>query len=151
MIHPRREGRSKKQIGKKGKSNGHWIVGIKLGWLINDQGEVVDWTWLPANEADNAFRRLASGYDGEMVALSDRGFRQKDAPTQNIKCCEGETWNECFTIESNLSWVTELFHSKKLYHRVKTHLQAHLAYLAALMNCLLRLTEHKRSLADFVL
>jgi hypothetical protein len=45
LIHPRREGRSKRQIGKKGKSNGRWIIGIKLAWLINDQGEVVDWTW----------------------------------------------------------------------------------------------------------
>jgi hypothetical protein len=42
LIHPRREGRSTRQIGKKGKSNGRWIVGIKLAWLINDAGEVVD-------------------------------------------------------------------------------------------------------------
>jgi hypothetical protein len=40
LIHPRREGRSKHQIGKKGISNGRWIIGIKLAWLINDQGEV---------------------------------------------------------------------------------------------------------------
>jgi hypothetical protein len=151
LIHPRREGRSKKQIGKKGKSNGRWIVGIKLAWLINDAGEVVDWTWDTANEPDNVFRPLATGYDGEVVALGDMGFRQKDAPTQNIKCCERNTWNERFTIETNFSWLTELFHSKKLYHRVKTHLEAHLWYMAALMNCLLRLTEHKRSLIDFVI
>jgi hypothetical protein len=50
LIHPRREGRSKKQIGKKGQSNGRWIVGIKLAWLINDAGEVVDWSWDTANE-----------------------------------------------------------------------------------------------------
>jgi hypothetical protein len=43
-----------------------------------------------------------------------------------------------------------LFHAKKLYHRVTEHLEAHLWYLAALINCLLRLTEHKRSLADLV-
>jgi hypothetical protein len=47
--------------------------------------------------------------------------------------------------------VTELFHAKKLYHRVKEHLEARLWYLAALINCLLRLTEHKRSLAEFVI
>jgi len=151
LIHPRREGRSKKQIGKKGVSNGRWIVGIKLAWLINDAGEVVDWTWDTANEPDNVFRPLATGYDGEVVALGDMGFRQKDTPTQNIKCCERGTWNQRFTIETNFSWLTELFHSKKLYHRVKTHLEAHLWYMAALMNCLLRLTEHKRSLIDFVI
>jgi hypothetical protein len=151
LIHPRREGRSKQQIGKKGKSNGRWIVGVKLAWLITDQGEVVDWAWLPANESDNAFRPLATGYDGETIALSDLGFREKDAPQLNLKYCERGKWNERFTIETNLSWVTELFHAKKLYHRVMPHLEAHLWYLAALINCLLRMTEHKRSLAEFVI
>ena len=151
LIHPRREGRSKRQIGKKGKSNGRWIVGVKLAWLINETGEVVDWSWLPANESDNAFRPLAIGYDGETVTLADQGLREKDAAQSNIKLCARNTWNERFTIETNLSWVTELFHSKKLYHRVAEHLEAHLWYLAALINCLLRLTEHKRSLAQFVI
>ncbi len=72
LIHPRREGRSKRQIGKKGKSNGRWIIGIKLAWLINDQGEVVDWAWDTANEPDNVFRPLAIGYDGETIALADQ-------------------------------------------------------------------------------
>src|SRR5919202_1199817 len=63
LIHPRREGRSKRQIGKKGKSNGRWIVGIKLAWLINDVGEVVDRTGDTANEPDNVFRPLATEYD----------------------------------------------------------------------------------------
>jgi hypothetical protein len=151
LIHPRREGRSKRQIGKKGKSNGRWIVGVKLAWLINDAGEVVDWSWDTANEPDNVFRPLATAYDGETIALADQGLRAKDTPALNIKCCERGTWNERFTIETNLSWVTELFHAKKLYHRVKSHLEARLWYLAALINCLLRLTEHKRSLAEFVI
>jgi hypothetical protein len=151
LIHPRREGRSAQQIGKKGKSNGRWIVGVKLAWLITDRGEVVDWAYLPANEADNAFRPLATGYDGETIALSDLGFREKDAPQHNLKYCERGSWNERFTIETNLSWVTELFHSKKLYHRVTAHLEARLGYLAALINCLLRLTERPRSLAEFVI
>jgi hypothetical protein len=151
LIHPRREGRSPQQIGKKGKSNGRWIVGVKLAWLINDAGEVVDWSWDTANAPDNVFRPLATSYDGETIALADQGLREKDALPSNIKLCERGTWNERFTIETNLSWVTELFHTKKLYHRVTTHLEAHLWYLAALINCLLRLTEQKRSLAQFVI
>ncbi len=103
LMHPRREGRSKRQIGKKGKSTGRWIVGIKLAWLINDDGEVVDWSWDTANETDNVFRPLATAYDGETIALADQGLRAKDTPPQNIKCCERGTWNERFTIETNLS------------------------------------------------
>ena len=85
------------------------------------------------------------------LALAGQGWREQDAPPSNIKCCERGTWNERFTSETNLSWVTELFHAKKLYHRVKSHLEARLWYLAALINCLLRLTEYKRSLAEFVI
>jgi hypothetical protein len=151
LIHPRREGRSKQQIGKKGKSNGRSLVGIKLAWLINDAGGVVDWSWDTANASDNVFRPLATAYDGETIALADQRLRAKGTPAQNIKCCERGTWNERLTIETNLSWVTELFHAKKLYHRVKDHLEARLWYFAALINCLLRLAEHKRSLAEFVI
>ena len=71
LIHPRCEGQCKLRIGKKGKSNGRWIVGIKLAWLINEAGEVVDWTWATANEQDNVFRPLAPGYDGETIALAE--------------------------------------------------------------------------------
>ena len=35
LIHPRREGRSKQQIGRKGISNQRWIVGGKLCLLLN--------------------------------------------------------------------------------------------------------------------
>ena len=42
LIHPRREGRSAKQMGKKGLSNKRWIVGGKLCLLLNHLGLVVD-------------------------------------------------------------------------------------------------------------
>jgi hypothetical protein len=88
LIHPRREGRSKRQIGKKGKSNGRWIVGIKLAWLINDDGEVVDWSWDTANEADNVFRPLATAYEGETIALADQGLRAKDTLGNRAVSCQ---------------------------------------------------------------
>jgi hypothetical protein len=40
-IFPVREGRSCKQIGKKGRDKGCWSVGLKLCWLLNDEGKVV--------------------------------------------------------------------------------------------------------------
>lgn len=150
-IHPRREGRSDQQIGRKGISNGRWIVGIKVAWLINNAGEVVDWSWDTAEAPDNVFRPLATGHDGMTITLCDNGFREKEAPQQNLKYCERGTWNDRFTIETNLSWVTELFHAKKLYHRVTAHLTARLRSLAALINCLLKLTNGERSLAQFVI
>ncbi|PIE79773.1 MAG: hypothetical protein CSA11_10705 [Chloroflexi bacterium] len=43
LIHPRREGRSPKQIGKQGLSNKRWIVGEKLCLLLNHIGLTADW------------------------------------------------------------------------------------------------------------
>jgi hypothetical protein len=51
-IHPIREGRSLDQVGKKGKSNHRWIVGVKWCPLANNRGEIVDWDWDTANEHD---------------------------------------------------------------------------------------------------
>ena len=98
-----------------------------------------------------SLRDVATIYDGQTIVLCDQGLRERGAAQRNLKYCERGTWNERFTIETNLSWVTELCHAKKLYHRVRDHLVAHLRYLAALINCLLRITDGKRSLADFVL
>jgi hypothetical protein len=38
LLHPIREGRSRRQIGHKGKSNQRWIVGGKLAYLVNQWG-----------------------------------------------------------------------------------------------------------------
>ena len=69
MIHPWREGRSPKQLGKKGKSNHCWIVGIKLClcWLINSRGEVVAWGWNTANVHDQAFLPMIRPFEGETI------------------------------------------------------------------------------------
>jgi len=53
LIHPRREGRSPKQIGRKGLSNKRWIVGGKLCLLLNCLGLIV------ARDVD-----IANVYDG---------------------------------------------------------------------------------------
>ena len=56
LIHPIREGRSEKQIGKKGLSNKRWIVGGKLCLLLNKFGLVVDWDFGTANQYDADFQ-----------------------------------------------------------------------------------------------
>lgn len=151
LIHPRREGRSPNQLGRKGLSNGRWIVGIKLAWLVNAAGEVVDWSWDTANEADNLFRETATRYDGRTITLSDLGFRKQDTPHQNLKFCEKGTWNERYQIESDFSFVEGVCHSKKLYHREEHHLESRLGYLAALLNVLLAITGGVFSFTELVL
>jgi hypothetical protein len=42
MIHPLRECRRPKQIGRKGLSNGRWMVGVKFCPLLNRRGPIVE-------------------------------------------------------------------------------------------------------------
>jgi hypothetical protein len=151
LIHPRREGRSREQVGKKGKSNGRWIVGIKVGWLINQEGKVVTWQWDTANVSDREFRDMPLAYNGETITLCDLGFREKDAPHENMLFCEKGTWSERYAVETDFSWICVVFNSKKIYHRKQSYIDARLGYMAALMNCLLDITDTKRSLTQFVI
>lgn len=151
LCHPRREGRSPQQVGKKGKSNGRWIVGVKLGWLINNDGKIVTWQWDTANVSDREFRDMALAYNGETIVLCDLGFREQGAPHENMLFCVKGTWNERYMIETNFSWAYLRCNSKKLYHRTVRAIDARLGYLTALINCLLDLTPTSRSLAAFVI
>ena len=59
LIHPRREGRSLEQIGRKGMSNARLIVGSKLCLLQNHLGLIVDWDCDTANVYDgSAFQHV---------------------------------------------------------------------------------------------
>lgn len=152
LIHPIREGRSEQQVGRKGKSNHRWIVGIKLVPLLNGRGEVVDWSWAPANTHDQHFRGMATKFDGETITLTDMGFAQAGAPSSNIKLCPRGTWNERMCIETFNSLMTILFHAKQIRQRVSTHIEARLAYLIALANTLQAITaEGTLTWKDFTL
>ena len=151
LIHPMREGRSQQQLGAKGKSNHRWIVGIKLCLLINDAGEVVGWGWNTANFHDQIFRPLALDLKDDTITLTDQGFVQKGVPQENIKLCPRGTWDDRMLIETVFSLLTTLFHAKKISQRAEQHIGARLAYLTALINILLGLTDGKLSFTDFTL
>jgi hypothetical protein len=141
LIHPIREGRSPRQIGKKGKCNWRWIVGVKLCWLINGRGEVVDWDWNTANVHDQTFLSLVQKLNGTSIVLSDVGFGCASGIPANLKLCRRGTWNERMLIETVLSMVTMVCRLKKMFHRVSCYVQMHFAYLAALFNTLLALNR----------
>jgi hypothetical protein len=142
LLHPVREGRSQTPLGKKGKSNRRWIVGIKLCWLVNDKGQVVAWDWNTANTHDQHFRPVAHQFDEATIALSDFGFYKADEPARNLKFCAHKTWNERMIVETMFSLVTRVCRLKHLFHRVQPYLTTHLAYVSALFNLLLALNRH---------
>jgi hypothetical protein len=81
LIHPRREGRTAGQIGKKGKSNLRWIVGAKVCLVLNRFGLVCDWDTDTANVADKAFHPLIERFAPEQEAPEQEAPEQ-EAPEQ---------------------------------------------------------------------
>jgi hypothetical protein len=148
LIHPIREKRTPAQIGKQGKSNWRWIVGMKLCWLVNDAGQVVNWDWNTANVADKVFLPLVAAHEDETIVLADVGFKAVAGIPPNLKLCARGTWNERMLVETALSLVTMVCHLKKVFHRTRAHFEARLAYVAAMFNALLALNRSLQPEAD---
>ena len=136
LIHPMREGRSPAQVGKKGMSNHRWIVGGKLCFILNQWGLICAWDCATANVHDTHFHPLIA----------------------NMKVCPRGTWNTRMLVETVLSMLTTVFHSKKVGHRVWAYFRARVAWTMAAFNLLARwgmeIDEHEMirlSIAEFSL
>lgn len=138
LIHPRREGRSPKQIGRKGLSNKRWIVGGKLCLVVNQFGLVVNLDAATANEPDTIFQGLIRRYEHEMVILSDTGFHAERGDPSNLKVCPPKKWNDRMVIETVFSMLTVISQFKHMRHRVWDYFEAHLAFAAAAFNVLVQ-------------
>ncbi len=148
LIFPCREGRSQQQIGKKGRDKGRWSIGIKLCWLLNDEGKVVAWDWAGMNVYDKHFHPLIAPFAGHTIVLADLGFRDKDVGPEHLKLCAKGTWNERMVVETALSMVTGVCGLKRLHHRAAAYITAHLAFMAAMFNVLLSLFHRLYPQAD---
>jgi len=138
LLHPMREGRCPKQIGKKGKSNHRWIVGGKLGFVINQWGLVTAWDSATANVHDSHFQPLLAQFEEEMIILTDTHFHSAQGDPRNIKICARGTWNVRMVVETVLSMLTQVCHFKKVGHRVWDYFHARLAFTMATFNLLVQ-------------
>jgi hypothetical protein len=139
LIHPRREGRSDQQIGKKGLSNKRWIVGCKLCYVLNNVGLIVDWDVDTANVYDGtAFQEIVETHQPYMAIFSDTGFRKADWHPKNLKICQKGEWNSRMIVETVLSMLTLIDHFKKVMHRKWPYLKSRLAYTMAMFNILVQ-------------
>jgi len=136
LLHPIREGRSRAQVGRKGLSNHRWIVGVKVGVLLNRWGLVVGWVWAPANIHDVHFQPLVQAVEDRMVVFADSSFHAAAGDPPNLKVCRRGEWNDRMIIETVLSMLTTLSHLKKVSHRVSAYVQARLAFTMAVFNLL---------------
>ena len=139
LIHPRREGRSDQQIGKKGLSNKRWIVGCKLCYVINHLGLIVDWDVDTANVYDgSAFQDIVERNEPYMVLFADEGFVKKDWQPDNLKISKRGEWNSRMIVETVLSMLTLVSHFKKVMHRKWAYLKSRLAFTMAMFNLLVQ-------------
>lgn len=134
LVHPMREGRSRTQIGKKGKSNHRWIVGAKLCLILNQWGLVVDWDTDTANVSDQTFHPRIKQFEEQMIVFTDTGFHAKEGDPRNLKVCRRGTWNDRMRIETVLSMLHGTCRLKKVTHRLWEHLKARLAFALAVFN-----------------
>ena len=158
LIHPIREGRSPRQIGKKGKSNHRWIVGGKLCFVLNQWGLICGWDCATANVYDAHFHPLIRQFVDRMIILADTGFHAKTGDPANLKICPRGTWNGRMLVETVLSMLTNVLQSKQMHHRVWAYFRAHLAGTMAAFNILaqrgMEIDEHdmvRLSIAEFSL
>ena len=138
LSHPWREGRSKQQIGKKGLSNRRWIVGGKLALVLNQWGLVVDWDCATANVSDGTFQPLIARFVDTMIVLTDAGFHRHEGDPANMKVCHRGERNDRMTVETVLSMLTVVCHTKHMRHRMWAAFRAHLGWLLALFNLLVQ-------------
>lgn len=136
LLHPIREGRSPKQMGKKGQSNRRWIVGGKLGFVVNQFGLVTAWDCQTAHVHDSKFQPLIRPFEEQMIVWVDHGFHAQEGDPLNMKICEHKPWGVRMVIETVLSMLTTVCHFKKVSHRVWAYFQARLAYTLATFNLL---------------
>jgi len=148
LLFPIREGRSKHQVGKKGRDKGRWSIGIKLCWLLNETCRVVSWDWNTMNVYDKHFHPVVEPFIGQTIVLADFGFRDKDGVPENLKLCKKGTWNERMCVETVFSMVTLVCDLKRIRHRVAVYIQARLAFVSAMFNVLLDLFHQLHPDAD---
>ncbi len=138
LVHPMREGRSRRQIGRTGKSNQRWIVGVKLAYIVNQSGLIVAWDCATANVYDAAFHPLLADFADDMVVLTDMGFHAKTGDPPNMKPCARGTWNVRMVVETVLAMLTGVCQLKKASQRTWPYVLARLSFTMALFNVLVR-------------
>lgn len=87
LLHPRRDGRSRSQGGRKGVSNHRCIVGGKLCLLLNRLGLVVGWSGGTANVYDTFFFSLVEIVRSRLVMLADQRLQAAQGNLSNLKRC----------------------------------------------------------------
>ena len=113
-------------------------MGGKLCFILNQWGLICAWDCATANVHDAHFQPLIAQCDEQMIVLTDTGFHAKTGDPANMKVCPRGSWNTRMLVETVLSRLTTVFHTKKMGHRVWAYFRARVAWTMAAFNLLAR-------------
>jgi len=146
MINTLRLGRSRLQIGRRGKCARCWIAGVKLGLVINSRGQVCAWDLDVAGAYDaDAFGHLVLRFADRMIVLADSNFHKspfhrkdyaQDPDPPNLKLCPRGRWGQRRLVETVLSMISRVCGLKRVTERCWANLMAHVAATVAAFNVL---------------
>lgn len=105
VIHPYREKCKRRiaRIGGKGLSTHRWIVGGKLGAVLNKWGLMCAWKAATANVHDSAFLPLVTRFAKDMVVFADGNCTRKVGNPPNLTVCPRGVWNDRMLVETTLT------------------------------------------------
>ena len=151
MINTLRLGRSRRQIGRRGKCARRWIAGAKLGIVCNSRGQICAWDadLAMAYDAD-AFDHLIDRFRETMIVLADSNFHKspfhrrdyaQDPDPPNLKLCPRGSWSQRKLIETVLSMISGgngsgICSLKRVTERCWANLMAHFGAALAAFNLL---------------
>ena len=138
LIHPTRYNR-RKQLNsfiRKGLSNNRWVVGRKIGIVINNSFQIVCCNNDLAGGTDKIFNKDFSTING--IILADTGYNDKDKSKipENLKLCKKGVWNDRMYIESLFSLWKRMLNTKQMMVKTLNGFSARASYLSALTNIL---------------
>lgn len=138
LIHPIRFGRKEqlKAMVRKGKTNGRWMVGRKIGIVINNLFQIICFDHDLAGGTDKIFNKDFDKING--IILADTGYNEKDKTKipKNLKLCKKDKWNDRMYIETLFSLWKRMLNTKQMMVKTLNGFSAKTAYLCALTNIL---------------
>jgi hypothetical protein len=146
MVNTLRCGRSRRQIGRRGKCARRWMAGVKFGLVVNARGQVCAWDADVACAYDaDAFGHLVGRFREEMIVLADNNFHKspfhrrdyaQDPDPPNVMICPRGRWGERKLVETVLSLFAGTLGLKRVTERCWANLMAHLGAAVAAFNVL---------------
>jgi hypothetical protein len=75
-----------------------WIVGGKLGFVLNKFGLIVDWDCETANVYDATFRELIAQFEDERIVLTDTGFHARASDPAKLRASNQRLRTQVFNL-----------------------------------------------------